>query len=136
MNSVEKFVNEPSTIREFFVSSCSLVDEWEFGARLRCTGIYAAPEALRGETAAPPVDMYAVGICLYVLLSGQIPGKDLLQEKSTSKGSIDSDSTIAPVSPFSESESVDFTQDDPDSLVPKLEKGLASGFKFSGYVRG
>ena len=133
MNSVEKFVNEPSTIREFFVSSCSLVDEWEFGARLRCTGIYAAPEALRGDAAAPPVDMYAVGICLYVLLSGQIPGKDFLLENSTCKGSTDSDSTI---DPFSESESVDFTQDDPDSLVPKLEKGLASGFKFSGYVRG
>ena len=32
---------------------------------------YAAPEILRGERFTPPADMYAFGICMYILLSGE-----------------------------------------------------------------
>ena len=37
------------------------------------TPAYMAPERLRGEPAAPPVDLYALGVMLFELISGTLP---------------------------------------------------------------
>jgi len=37
------------------------------------TAAYLAPEQARGEEAGPPADLYALGVCVYQLLSGRLP---------------------------------------------------------------
>jgi serine/threonine protein kinase len=49
---------------------------------LGVTTIYAAPEILRGERFTPPADMYALGICMYILLSGEVPAKKVFEEQN------------------------------------------------------
>jgi serine/threonine-protein kinase len=41
--------------------------------RLAGTPTFMAPELFRGEPASPPTDIYATGVTLYYLLSGQLP---------------------------------------------------------------
>lgn len=43
------------------------------GAPLAGTPHYMAPELFQGEPASPASDVYALGVCLFALLSGQLP---------------------------------------------------------------
>ena len=124
--------------------------------------IYAAPEVLRGDLSAPPMDMYAVGICGYILLTGELPGKDCILEGSevvrfithTTMGSgsnvevtpgespdFEERDTAQPLKPIDEdtaqlASEIDLQSDDPESAVPRLEAALANGFQLPKSLRG
>jgi tRNA A-37 threonylcarbamoyl transferase component Bud32 len=57
-------------------------------ARLTHTGLFvgtpqfAAPEVIEGGTAEAPADVYALGLCLYLMLSGNRPPFDIQDETS------------------------------------------------------
>ncbi len=45
---------------------------------LRGTPAYLAPEVLRGEPVTPSADLYALGVSLYEVISGELPDRDHL----------------------------------------------------------
>jgi inosine-uridine nucleoside N-ribohydrolase len=108
------------------------------------------------------MDMYAVGICGYILLTGELPGKDCILEGSevvrfithTTMGSgsnvevtpgespdFEERDTAQPLKPIDEdtaqlASEIDLQSDDPESAVPRLEAALANGFQLPKSLRG
>lgn len=60
-------------VTDFGLSSCVLGPTTHVANALVGTPDYMSPEAFRGEPQAPSLDMWAVGVILYVLLSGEPP---------------------------------------------------------------
>lgn len=60
-------------ISDFGLSRWSGDDHLTATGALVGTPTYMAPEVLQGETAAPPADVYALGVVLYEMLAGRPP---------------------------------------------------------------
>lgn len=95
------------------------------------TVVYSAPEILRGGKIGPPVDMYALGVCMYVLISGEVPAKDVFEttklqsQPASRRGSKQSlcqqphGNTLKP--PSVQAASVDLDRDEQCRLIVRLE---------------